>query len=196
MAEGRSTSESSRNEPAPRWCIGRAIAYGPRGCGAGHNLVPMNETFRLHVEALHPAYERLIASPPFKFAALAKQALPERGIYLLTEGDRHLYVGRSDNIRGRLKNHCAVSATHHKATFAFRLAREACGVLKASYKPRGSRADLMTQENFRAAFDAQKARLREVDIRVVEEADPNRQALLEMYVSIALATPYNDFANH
>ena len=54
----------------------------------------------------------------------------------------------------------------------------------------------MTQEKFRSAFEAQKARLREMDIRVVEEADPSRQALLEMYVSIALGTPYNDFANH
>jgi hypothetical protein len=35
-----------------------------------------------------------------------------------------------------------------------------------------------------------------MDIRVVEEADANRQALLEMYVSIALDTPYNDFNNH
>jgi hypothetical protein len=156
----------------------------------------MNEAFRQHVEALHPAYERLVASTPFKFAALSRQDLPERGIYLLTEGGRHLYVGRSDNICGRLKNHCAVSAAYHKATFAFRLTREVCGVLKASYKPEGSRADLMTQEHFRTAFNAQKARLREADIRVVEEADPNRQALLEMYVSIALATPYNDFANH
>lgn len=59
-----------------------------------------------------------------------------------------------------------------------------------------AREHLMTQGHFRAAFDAQKARLREVDIRVVEEVDPNRQALLEMYASIALRTPYNDFGNH
>lgn len=31
--------------------------------------------------------------------------------------------------------------------------------------------------------------------RVVEEADPNPQALLEMHVFIALGTPHNDFAN-
>jgi len=156
----------------------------------------MNETFRLHIEALHPVYERLIVAAPFKYADLARQRVPERGIYLLTEGSRHLYVGRSDNIRQRLRGHCAGGATHHKAAFAFRLAREACGVQKASYKPEGSRADLMTKEHFQSAFKEQKARLREMDIRVVEEVDPNRQALLELYVSIALGTPYNDFANH
>ena len=156
----------------------------------------MIETFRLYIEALHPAYERLVASTPFKYAELAELFVPARGIYLLTEGGQHLYVGRSDSIRQRLRSHCAVSSSHHKAAFAFRLAREACGVPTASYRPEGSRADLMTQEKFRSAFEAQKARLREMDIRVVEEADPSRQALLEMYVSIALGTPYNDFANH
>lgn len=156
----------------------------------------MNETFRQHVEALHPAFELLVAAAPFRYADLPRQPVPRQGVYLLTEHGRHLYAGRSDNIRQRLRNHCAVSATHKTAAFAFRLTREACGVLKASYRPEGSRADLMTQEHFRTAFEAQKARLREMDIRVVEETNPNRQALLEMYVSIALATPYNDFANH
>lgn len=33
-------------------------------------------------------------------------------------------------------------------------------------------------------------------IRVVAETGGNRQALLEMYVAIAPATPYNDFNNH
>ena len=156
----------------------------------------MNETFRQHLDALHPAYERLIASAPFKFAQLAEQRIPERGVYLLTEGERHLYVGRSDNIRKRLQNHCRAGVTHLQAAFAFRLTREACGVPKATYKPVGSRADLMMQEPFRLSFVAQKARLREMDIRTVAEADGNRQALLEMYVAIALATPYNDFNNH
>ena len=156
----------------------------------------MNEVFRQHVKALNPAYERLIASTPLKFADQARQSIPERGVYLLTEGERHLYVGRSDNIRKRLQNHCRAGATHLQAAFAFRLAREACGVSKATYKPVGSRADLMTQEPFRLSFDAQKARLRAMDIRVVAESDGNRQALLEMYVAIALATPYNDFNNH
>lgn len=35
-----------------------------------------------------------------------------------------------------------------------------------------------------------------MNIRVVEESDPLRQALLEMYVAVALEAPYNDFDNH
>ena len=33
-------------------------------------------------------------------------------------------------------------------------------------------------------------------IRFVEETDPVRQALLEIYVATVLETPYNDFDNH
>ena len=35
-----------------------------------------------------------------------------------------------------------------------------------------------------------------MNVRVVEETDPFRQALLEMYVSVSLVTPHNDFDNH
>lgn len=35
-----------------------------------------------------------------------------------------------------------------------------------------------------------------MDVRYVSEPDPMRQALLEMYVSVSLQTPHNDFDNH
>jgi hypothetical protein len=157
----------------------------------------MNEVFARHVEALHPKFEQLVNAAAFKFAELADQtALPTRGIYLFSENGRDLYVGRSNDIRKRLRLHCLPGSKDNQAAFAFRLAREQCGTLKASYKPDGSRKHLMTQETFCAAFESQKARLRAMDIRAVGEDQPNRQALLEMYASISLGTPYNDFDNH
>jgi hypothetical protein len=57
-------------------------------------------------------------------------------------------------------------------------------------------ADLLQDQDFVLAFTAAKARLRVMNIRVVEENNPLRQALLEMYVAVALAAPYNDFDNH
>jgi hypothetical protein len=157
----------------------------------------VNEVFARHVEALHPKFEQLLESTPFTFDELANQeSLPAKGIYLFTENRRHLYVGRSNSIRKRLQWHCRPGSTENQASFAFLLAREQCGVLKASYRPEGSRKHLMTQPAFRAAFDTQKARLRAMDIRAVEESDANRQALLEMYVSMSLSTPYNDFDTH
>jgi len=82
------------------------------------------------------------------------------------------------------------------AAFAFRLAREATGNLTATYKQEGSRSALMDDPPFRKAFDEGKKRIREMDLRFVQEDDPVRQAVLEIYVAVALQTPYNDFDTH
>ncbi len=83
------------------------------------------------------------------------------------------------------------------AAFAFRLAREATGNLAATYrKGAASRAGLMGNEAFVNAFTNAKARIRAMDLWFVEESDPVRQALLEIYVSVVLSTPYNDFDTH
>jgi hypothetical protein len=49
---------------------------------------------------------------------------------------------------------------------------------------------------FAAAFTAAKARVRTMEMRYVAEADPFRQALLEIYVAVVCGTPYNDFNTH
>lgn len=122
--------------------------------------------------------------------------MPVRGVYLFSEGDVRLYVGRSNRMHERVRNHGRPSATHRQAAFAFKLAREATGKAKATYKPDGSRAHLMSDPVFAAAFTASKKRIAAMDVRFVEEADPVRQCLLEVYVALALGTPYNDFDNH
>jgi hypothetical protein len=76
------------------------------------------------------------------------------------------------------------------------LARERTGRLEASYSKKDSRKALQADPAFAAAFDEAKARIRKMDLRFVEEHDPLKQALLEIYVSIVLATPYNDFNTH
>ena len=68
--------------------------------------------------------------------------------------------------------------------------------MRASYKPEGSRGNLLQDPHFLFAFTEAKARLRAMHIRVVEEGNPLRQALLEMYVAVSLEAPYNDFDNH
>ena len=82
------------------------------------------------------------------------------------------------------------------AAFAFRLAREETGFLKATYKAEGSRKALVDDPIFRAAFDSAKTRIREMDIRFVAEEDPLRQCVLEVYAAVALRTPFNDFDTH
>jgi len=162
-----------------------------------HNVsnLTMHEIFRQHVESLHPSCENLLQYPSFTFATLPKK-LPLAGVYLFSEQGKDLYVGRTNNIRKRIQQHCRPGSGHNTAPFAFRLAREKRQILKATYTAEGSRENLLRDTAFFDAFVAAKARVRSMDVRVVEESNSLRQALLEMYVAIVLDAPYNDFDNH
>ena len=109
----------------------------------------------------------------------------QSGVYLFTEGGRHLYVGRSNGLRARYGRHCRLGATYRQAAFAFQLAREVTGNIKATYRAgTGSRAGLMLDPDFAAAFVAAKERIRAMEYRYVKEADQNSQALLEIYCAV------------
>jgi hypothetical protein len=155
----------------------------------------MHSDFRVLVDTLDPKFRALMAMEPVSFTQLPR-SIPRRGIYLFSEGERHLYVGRTNGIRKRLQNHCRLGGTHFSATFAFRVARVETGRTTASYSPSGSRSELCQDPVFGPAFVQAKRRVAAMDIRFVEETDPVRQALLEIYVATALRTPYNDFDNH
>lgn len=155
----------------------------------------MHPRFADIVAQLDPSLQKLLGAAPCKPLSLPK-VVAQAGIYLLSEGAQHLYVGRSNRIRRRLGNHCRIGATYKMAALAFRLARENTGMLRATYTKEGSRPALMQDPTFVRAFDAAKARIRDMDVRVVEERDLLRQAILEVYVAVALQTPYNDFDTH
>lgn len=156
----------------------------------------MEPAFARYAESLHPSFERLIAMAPVTIATLPREA-PRECVYLFSELDKHLYVGRTRHLRQRLRQHSIPSSQHNQAVFAFRLAREATGRLVAAYSGQGRRASLAGEDiAFAAAFTDAKARVRAMQVRYVEETEPLRQALLEIYASIVLATPYNDFNTH
>src|ERR1700677_2531142 len=103
----------------------------------------MHPTFASLIDGLHPKFEQLIAMPPYKAGTLP-QIMPKQGVYLFSEGGQYLYVGRSNNIRGRYGRHCNPGATHRIAAFSFKLARESTGKITASYKAgEDSRSGLM-----------------------------------------------------
>ncbi len=95
-----------------------------------------------------------------------------------------------------MRQHSIPASQHNQAVFAFRLAREATGRTVAEYTGSGRRESLMLDADFLRAFTDAKARVRNMDLRYVQEDDPLRQALLEIYASVALETPYNDFNTH
>ncbi len=54
----------------------------------------------------------------------------------------------------------------------------------------------MKNPDFKEAFDCARARIKKMDFRYVEEPDPTKQALLEIYCAVALKTRYNNFKTH
>jgi predicted GIY-YIG superfamily endonuclease len=155
----------------------------------------VDEAFKRYIESLHLPFQKLLATKPVKIGNLPKD-LPSKCIYLFSEGEKYLYVGRTNNFRSRMRQHSIPAALHNQAVSAFKLAREMTGCLEASYKMEGSRAALARDSKFSACFLEMKARVRGMDLRFIEEVDPLRQTLLEIYVAVVLKTPYNDFDTH
>ncbi len=159
----------------------------------------MNADFRTLVEGLEPKLRELTAMPPVRLAEHQDTPLPNvpaSGTYLFTETGRHFYVGRSRSLSKRVRVHGRPSSRENQAPFAFLLARHATGHGRATYREEGSRKELMQRPEFREAFQAARARIRAMDLRYVEETDPLRQCLLEVYAAVALKTRYNDFDTH
>lgn len=155
----------------------------------------MNEKFSQYIDPLDGLYRRLLESIPVTVATLP-QSMPRAGVYLFSDRDEHLYVGRANNIRRRLQMHCRPSSGHNSASFAFLIARDKTGNKVAAYTAQGSRDSLMLRPEFKEAFLNAKKSIRSISVRFVEETDQVRQALLEIYASVCLGTPYNDFNTH
>lgn len=149
----------------------------------------MDSTFKAHVDELHPKLEKLKKMAPVTVSTLPANA-PERAVYLFSEGGTHLYVGRTNRLRARLREHAALGSDQNSASFAFLLARDETGMQKLPRK------NCMQDGRFRAAFDRAKERLRKAEVRYVEECDPTRQALLEIYVAVVQKARHNSFENH
>ncbi len=155
----------------------------------------MHESFASYVDTLHPLFEKLVGMTPVKIEDLRKP-LPDKCVYLFSEKGTHLYVGRTNHFRQRMRQHSIDAAQHNQAVFAFRLARTETGKIIATYSQTGSRTALLADPQFAEAFLRAKARIRTMELRYVEETDPLRQALLEIYVAVVLRTPHNDFETH
>ena len=155
----------------------------------------MHPIFLQYTDCLDASLQRLLSMEPVSPVKFTCK-VPTAGVYLFSEQDQHLYVGRSNSLRRRMVHHGSEGATHNQASFAFRLARISTGNIKATYKAEGSRASLMTDPVFKEAFVDAKNRIRGMQLRFIEEIHPLRQTLLEVYVAVVLKTSHNNFDNH
>lgn len=151
------------------------------------------EDFTKAVAAIEKKFNILLNARRYKVDALPK-IMPSKGVYLFSKNEKAQYVGRTNNLKRRLRYH--LRDNHNQATFAFILARYKTGIKKASYQKSGSRSDLLLQPDFRAAFSKALDDIRKMDVQFIAETNANRQALLEICAAMRSNAKYNDFDNH
>lgn len=153
----------------------------------------MHEEFKKYVNGLNEQLRQLLEMTPITLDRPLRNS-PKGGVYLFTENGFHLYVGRTKRyFSKRLKGHIN---TAKDCPFAFRIARKETGFEKSAYSGDGTRKKLLTNAHFVNAYEAAKQRIKKMEVRWIQESDPTRQALLEIYVSVVLKTPFNDFDTH
>ena len=115
---------------------------------------------------------------------------PQNGVYVLYEKGNPIYVGRSNNMRNRIREHGAASSDRYSATFAFKLLRQELN------EPKGRAEDI--EGAHKEKYRQQRERVRAMTFRTVEITDQLEQTLFETYAIIEMGTApkYNDFQTH
>jgi hypothetical protein len=150
-------------------------------------------SFSQYTKRLPLLLKALVSSPGYTIQNGLPDDIPKAGIYLFSSGNKNLYIGRSDNIRRRMRLHTRPSAGHNQATLAFRITKHVLDIPGPSYRPKGSRIDLLLNKRFHKTFMAAKDDLRMMQVRFVAVDEPIMQALFEIYAALELKTPYNEF---
>jgi len=139
--------------------------------------------------------QRLLEQPLISIDKIGLEKVPQKGVYIFFEGKKAIYVGRSNRLKNRLKEHSQKSSDHYSATLAFRIAKhETTDIQKKGRKQ--TNEQLMSNRNFLKEFNDAKERISKTKIRFIEVEDPIEQTLFEVYAYLELNTKYNDFGTH
>lgn len=152
----------------------------------------MHERFQQIIDRMEPLLVNLMESPPIGWDD--RKRLPIKGVYVFYEEGNPIYVGRSNRIPQRIREHGSDSSRKESATFALKLLRKKLG-LPGGHNDKYTRTQL--QEKYGDEYRAQRELIRSMEIRAVEIADQRTQAIFESYAILALGTDgpkgYNDF---
>jgi hypothetical protein len=148
-------------------------------------------------------FDQMIAEMPLLLRKLLQaefrsrdnlRGIPQRGVYVLYEEGKPIYVGRSNRLRNRLLEHSRQGSTHNSAPFAFNLAKEQAA--RRGVDTSQARNQLEKDPVFKDLFIRAKKRVSQMRIRTVQIDDPVSQTLFEVYAALVLKTPYNAFDTH
>ena len=148
--------------------------------------------FEEYISKLPTLLTSLLSCAPHTGGFNLPRNAPRRAVYLFSDGNDTVYVGRTNYLQRRYRQH--IGGRHNDAPFAFKIARHATGYLSAKGGP--TRIQLQGDPAFASAFAAARKRVSTLQFRWVEVEDPNLQYLLEIYVALVLRATHNDFENH
>ncbi len=151
--------------------------------------------FQEIVETFPQLLEQLTNSQPYMRDELPTNL--NQGIYVFYENEIPKYVGRSGRkgrFKTRLLEHGRPSSGHNTATFAFLIAKEKAGKLGINLEK--TRDVLEKDKKFKELYLEEKKRVSKMKIKVIEIEDPIIQTLFEVYASLELETPYNEWRTH
>jgi len=151
----------------------------------------MNERFRKIIETFPAKMEHLNQSPFITKNELDN--VPKMGIYVFYEEDRPVYVGRSERLKARLREHSQQSSGHMSATYAFNIAKKEAK--ESGIDTRKRRIDLERDPEFAPIYKQAKERISKMQIRVIGIEDPVEQTLFEVYAHLELGTD-NEWGTH
>ena len=152
----------------------------------------MDIEFKKLIEQMPQLLGNLKRKKPLAMSNLG--GIPTRGVYVFYEKNKPIYVGRSNRLKSRIREHYRESSTHNSATFAFNLAKEEMGI---NQRTPITRKELEKAPGFDRAFYEARLRVKEMEVRVVQIDDQATQALFEIYAVLALKTRrYNNFRTH
>ncbi|MCB9991906.1 MAG: GIY-YIG nuclease family protein [Rhodospirillales bacterium] len=155
----------------------------------------LDRNFKALIEQLQPTLNQLLGCSPLEVSKIP--ATPKlAGVYLFSENEVPIYVGRTRNLRGRIKSHYNMT-NPNMGSFAFLMACKTYGRKKAAYKKEGSRKQLHADPDFRKHLEKANKRIKAMTVRFVEINDPVKQHLFELYAAMALGTTeFNQFDTH
>ena len=149
----------------------------------------MRPEFQKIAAKMEPLLEKLQASPKLTLDQL--KSIPDKGGYVFYECDKPIYVGRSNNLGRRIREHSADSSKNESATFALKLLRKQLGN-PGGHSPKYSRKKIV--ECFKDKFAEQRNRVRDMQFQVIPIECQRVQYVFEAYAIISLGTTeYNSF---
>ena len=139
--------------------------------------------------------QELLERPLVTIDDIGITEVPQKGVYVLFEDNEPVYVGRSNRLKKRLKEHSSSGSAQYSATLAFRSAKQDYSDFQ-NIEMKQTSKQLMMNVDFVKEFEKAKDRIAKMKIRFIRVEDQIEQAMFEIYAHMTLGTKFNDFNTH